>query len=274
MRIHHFAAACALTLAPWLAAQPIVQPADLAAAYARQVEPRWTLPPPEQASYALQLSRALAAAAISIEQPQLVVLVDRSEHVQAAMLWWLPVSGEAVLIGASPASTGRPSGFEHFETPIGVFDHSLDNLDFRAEGTRNSLGIRGYGDKGMRVYDFGWVIAARGWAAGEQAMRLQMHATDRNQLEPRLGVRASKGCIRISAAMNRFIDHHGALDAAYEAAMEQGRSFWVLRPDRVPTPWSGRYLVVIDSRRSERPAWAGTPKPSATAQRALPEGVC
>ena len=56
----------------------------------------------------------------------------------------------------------------------------------RAEGTRNALGIRGYGERGMRVYDFGWVMGDRGWGTGgRSAMRLQMHATD-----PSLGTAA------------------------------------------------------------------------------------
>ena len=41
--------------------------------------------------------------------------------------------------------------------------HSLANMDFRAEGTFNDNGIRGYGRKGMRVFDFGWVVSERGW---------------------------------------------------------------------------------------------------------------
>lgn len=263
-----------LVAATVLSAQPVAAPTDLAAAYVREVDRRLQVPPPERADYALQTMRALSAAGAELGRDQLVVVVDRNAWVQAAMVWWLPIEGSAVLIGASPASTGRPSGFEHFETPTGVFEHTLDNPDFRAEGTRNALGIRGYGDKGMRVYDFGWVLAKRAWAPGEQAMRLQLHATDRDKLEPRLGERASKGCIRIPAAMNRFIDHHGVLDAAYETALAQGRTFWVLRPDREPTPWSGRYLVVIDSGRSTRPPWAVPPRPSAALLAAWPSGAC
>ncbi len=256
-----FLAWIACTVAVAVHAQTIQQPQDLAAAYAREVDRRLELPPLEQAQYALRLARALVAANPSIERDQLVVLVDRDARVQAAMVWWLAADGAAVWIGASPASTGRPSGFEHFETPLGIFDHSLENPDFRAEGTRNELGICGYGRKGMRVYDFGWVMAKRGWAPGEQLMRLQLHATDPQRLEPRLGERASKGCIRIPATMNTFIDRYAVLDAAYEDALAQGRKFWVLRPDREPTPWPGRYLVVVDSKRSARPAWAAPTPP-------------
>jgi hypothetical protein len=39
-----------------------------------------------------------------------------------------------------------------------VFEHTLDNPDFRAEGTVNEFGIRGYGTKGMRIFDFGCMI--------------------------------------------------------------------------------------------------------------------
>jgi hypothetical protein len=51
--------------------------------------------------------------------------------------------------------------FDHFETPLGVFDHVLSNRDFRAEGTQNDHGFRGFGSKGMRVYDMGSQEARR-----------------------------------------------------------------------------------------------------------------
>ena len=102
---------------------------------------------------------------------------------------------------------------------LGVFAHSLDNPDFRAEGTLNSNGIRGYGAKGMRVFDFGWQRVPKGWGDGAVSeMRLQMHATDPDLLERRLGSAQSKGCIRIPATLNRFLDRHGVLDADYERA--------------------------------------------------------
>jgi len=57
-----------------------------------------------------------------------------------------------------------------------------------------------------------------------------------------------------------LLDHYGILDADYERAMASGQHFWILRPDREPTPWSGRYLVVMDSNRATRPDWS--PRPS------------
>jgi hypothetical protein len=169
-------------------------------------------------------------------------------------------SGEFRFIGASPASTGQPGRFEHFETPLGVFPHTLDNPDFRAEGTRNEFGILGYGPKGMRVYDFGWVNAPKGWGDGRQSvLRLQLHSTDPELLEPRLGSVQSKGCIRISARLNRFIDRYGILDAAYERAMARGETFWVLPSGREPTSWPGEFLVVVDTQRDRRPPWSSRP---------------
>ena len=92
-------------------------------------------------------------------------------------------------------------------------------------------------------------------------MRLQMHATDPDYLEKRLGRINSKGCIRIPASLNQFIDHYGLLDADYERALLEGDSFWMLPPDRSPTPWSGRYLIIVDSMRETRPTWAEPPRP-------------
>jgi hypothetical protein len=179
------------------------------------------------------------------------------------MMYWMSSDRVFSFIGASPVSTGKPGGFEHFITPTGVFEHTIDNLDFLAEGTRNQFGIRGYGRKGMRVYDFGWQTAQKGWDGhGESELRLQMHATDPDLLEKKLGTAQSKGCIRIPATLNTFIDHYGILDGDYEEAMDAGMTFWVLSKTREPTPWSGKFLVVVDSGRTERPAWATTPQMS------------
>ena len=239
---------------------PVEHPQDFIDVYAREVDRRLALPAAEQQAYGDRLVAAFSVAGVALAQPQWVLLVDRSEHVQAAMLWWVAPGGYVGLVGASPVSTGQPGRFEHFETPTGVFAHSLANPDYRAEGTRNANGIRGYGVKGLRVFDFGWVPAPRGWGTpGTQPMRLQVHATDPDRLEPRLGQRESKGCIRIPATLNTLLDRHGVLDADYEAAAAAGRAPGVLRPDRTPTAWPGRWLVVVDSGRHARPPWAPLP---------------
>lgn len=254
-------AALVLWAAAWAAqAQPPQgQPQDeFAARYAREVDRRLEVPPDVADEYAARLSAALATAAH--REPQFAVLVDRSASVQAVFLYGGSPGGGWRLIGASPVSTGLPGRIDYFETPVGVFEHTLANPDFRAEGTRNKKGIRGYGVAGMRVYDFGWASSPRTWGTrGPGVMRLQMHATDRELLEPWLGTRRSKGCIRIPASLNLFIDRYGLLDADYERAAREGRPLWVLREDRSPTPWPGRYLVIVDSGRATRPAWSPLP---------------
>lgn len=230
---------------------------ELAAVFAETVVPCLEVPEFERQRYAQSLALILAGAALTELPPQFFVLVDRHPNVQAVMIFWKSPSGDHRFIGAAPVSTGRPGQYEHFRTPTGIFEHSIANPDFRAEGTKNEKGVRGYGEKGMRVFDFGWQQAARGWGRdGESAMRLQMHATDPDMLEPLEGSPESKGCIRIPAALDVFIDRYGILDADYEEAVASGKPSWVLRPDRERTPWPGRYLVIVDSERSERPAWS------------------
>jgi len=227
----------------------------LARLYALQVTPQLDLPKEEQLFYGELLADNLST--LVGNRAEYAMIVDRNKFVQAAMIYWMSPDGEFHFIGASPVSTGKPGKFEHFVTPIGVFEHTIANPDFRAEGTFNEFGIRGYGRRGMRVFDFGWQIAWRGWnGGGEGTLRLQMHATDPDRLEQRLGTRQSEGCIRIPTTLNVFIDHYGILDGEYERAMARGRNFWVLSADREPTPWSGRFLVVVDSRRKAKPAWS------------------
>lgn len=232
----------------------------LADVYVREVGIRLAVPIEEQGRYGEVLAKTLDDSGMRDLPSQYFVLVDKSKFVQAAMIYWKSDKGEFVFIGASPASTGRTGQFEHFETPAGIFDHTIENPDYRAEGTPNDLGILGYGQAGMRIYDFGWQIAPKGWGDGKLSrMRLQLHATDPEILEPRLGSIQSKGCIRIPAVMNTFIDHYGILDAGYERAIAAGKKFWVLSSAREPTPWSGRYLVVVETNRKNRPAWSPAP---------------
>jgi len=236
---------------------------SLIAVFQNEVDRRLDPPPEAQALYAQLLDTALKNTETSITTSQYVLMVDRNPYVQAIFLYWLDAqttSDRWRFIGATSVSTGKPGKFEYFITPIGVFTHSLGNLDFRAQGTRNDFCIRGFGRKGMRVYDFGWILAERGWGKGGfSLMRLMLHATDPDFLEPRLGEVKSKGCIRIPTTLNLFIDRYGILDAEYEPLLEEGEKLWVMRPDRVPTPWAGRYLVIIDSGHTERPAWSHDP---------------
>lgn len=242
------------------AASADMTPMEMTAIYERQVDKRLDLPDADALSYGQLALIMLAQANIQIDRSQYVVLVDRNPMVQAVMLLSLAPGESPSLIGASPASTGRQGAFEYFETPTGVFGNSLANPDFRAEGTKNDFGIRGYGIKGMRVYDFGWQQATRGWGVGgTSTMRLLLHSTDPDILERRLGSVQSKGCIRISASLNRLIDQYGLLDADYEWGLAEGKKYGLLLPERTPVSTPGRYMIVVDTQRTQRPAWS--PKP-------------
>lgn len=240
--------------------------------FTQEVTRRLNVPASEQRAYGERLQKALAEADLGDLSGEYIAMVDRAPNVQALFIYFRATPANAwLMIGASPVGTGLPGKYDHFLTPLGVFHHSPDNMDFRAEGTTNENGIRGYGRRDMRIYDFGWVDGERGWGkGGVSPMRFQMHATDPDRLEALLGIRHSKGCVRIPASLNTFFDRHGLLDDDYQARVEAGKSLWVLRRDRDITPIAGRYLVVIDSARKARPAWA--PMPGHKAWSKVPKG--
>ncbi|CAN7605440.1 hypothetical protein LJR230_004347 [Trinickia sp. LjRoot230] len=235
-----------------------------------EVSRRLTVPNNDQRAYGNRLQAALAARGLGALARQYVVLVDRAPNVQALFIYFRASPSEAWrMIGASPVATGLPGRYEHFVTPIGVFEHTPQNMDFRAEGTTNENGIRGYGARDMRIFDFGWTDGQRGWGkGGTSPMRLQMHATDPDKLEPILGIRHSKGCVRIPASLDAFLDRHGVLDADYAALADAGNVVRVLRPERETTPWAGRYMVVVDSGSATRPVWS--PRPGADVRAKMP----
>lgn len=245
----------------------------LGAQFKREVARRLAVPPDAQRGYAARLQSVLAASGLGDLSRQYVLLVDRNPNVQALFIYFRGANVDAWrMIGASPVSTGLPGRYDHFLTPLGVFEHTPQNMDFRAEGTLNENGIRGYGARDMRIFDFGWTQGERGWGkGGTSPMRFQMHATDPGKLEPLLGIRHSKGCVRIPGSLDRFFDHHGILDADYEALADAGRPVQALHSNRAVTPWAGRYLVVIDSGSKTRPAW--TPQPRRDARARVPAGA-
>lgn len=260
-----------LTIAIWVAvaivapAQALESALSLKDIYTRTVEQQVQPPPEDLQNYIDQLVVTLNSNNISKLPTQYILLVDRNPKVQISILFWLDQEGQYQFIGASPVSTGRSLGFEHFETPVGVYAHSLANLDYRAEGSKNSKGVRGYGIKGRRVFDFGWQKAKKGWGDKIIAdMRLQMHATDPGLLESRLGTVQSKGCVRIPGTLNFLLDRYSVLDADYLQAVSEGKKFWVLDKNREDNPWAGRYMVVVDSGKEQKPEWAAyTPPASA-----------
>ena len=240
----------------------------LRAAFAGTVTRRLQVPAAVQQEYGARLEAALQGDQLGNLSGEYVVLVDRCANVQALFIYFRATpSDKWVMIGASPVATGRPGEFDHFVTPLGVFEHTPDNMDFRAEGTMNQNGIRGYGKRDMRIFDLGWAQGERGLGKGGMSqMRFQMHATDPDKLEPLLGIRHSKGCVRIPASLNAFLDHYGILDAGYEALVESGKPLWVLHSDRQVTPWAGRYIVVVDSEHKTRLRWSPGPGGKARAR--------
>jgi hypothetical protein len=199
----------------------------------------------------------LTAQGDKIERPQLLVAVDRNPRVQQMRILLARPDAPWQDLGGTKVSTGQAHRVGYFITPRGVFRHTDVILDWRAEGTFNENHIRGLGLKGMRVWDFGWRKAWRGW--GEVPERddivLLLHATDPDYLEPRLGHPASKGCVRIPAVMNRFLDRHGVLDREYEIAAEVDIRFRaLLLPERTPTPLAGDRMVVVDSSEPPEPS--------------------
>lgn len=241
--------------------------------FAHEVTRRLKVPAAEQRAYADRLQTALGEKVLGNLSGEYVVLVDRNASVQALFIYFRATPSHTwQMIGASPVATGRPGEFDHFITPLGVFEHTPANMDFRSEGTMNENHIRGYGKRDMRIFDLGWAQGERGWGKGGMSqMRFQMHATDPDRLEPLLGIRHSKGCVRIPASLNIFLDHYGILDAEYMELVASGKSLWVLKSDRQVTPWAGRYIVVVDSGRKSRPAWA--PAPGSKARAKVPAGA-
>lgn len=224
--------------------------ARLQAALARDVPGRITDTPDGERRWAALAQTEIAAGGHAVRRPQLVVVVDRNPAVQEMRILLAQPSGSWQSLGGVKISTGQEGRDGYFITPTGVFLHTDEILDWRAEGTFNANGIRGLGLRGMRVWDFGWQTAERGWEAEgrESTIRLLLHATDPDVLEQRLGRPASKGCIRVPGPMNVFLDRNGILDVDYEAAAKlDPRYDAVLRPDRTPTPLAGNMLVIVDS---------------------------
>ena len=199
----------------------------------------------------ITLARAmLAAHGTPIGRAQVLVVVDRNPLVQQLALIVAQPDAAWVMLGGTHVSTGQPNRHGYYITPTGVFLHDGSILDYRAQGTFNENHIRGLGVKGMRIWDFGWQWADKGWLhTGERGqIRLLMHATDPAYLARRIGRPASEGCVRVPADMNRFMDHHGVLDTDYLQVAPSVAAYRAILPDNAdPTPLAGDTLVVIDS---------------------------
>lgn len=181
---------------------------------------------------------------------QYFVIVDRNPDKQNAFLGFYDAETKKVEISnPTKVSTGSKAK-KHFITPLGWFEHTTDNGSYRAQGTKNENGIRGIGKKGMRVFDFGWNKANAGWKENFIIdIRFQMHATDPDRLEQRLGKADSQGCVRIISSFNEFLDKFGILDKHYEESPDPK---WVLRKDRTPVANAGSFLLVIDTAKNPK----------------------
>lgn len=218
---------------------------DDAAAYrsqfAAQVDPKFQQ---GQAAAMLeaQAQALLAEPAIqALASPEFAVVVNRHPKSQTVSIF-LTDGQSADFIGSSRVSTGVANRKEYFFTPLGLFENKAEFGNYRAEGTKNENGVRGLGSKGMRVFDFGWQESHAGWGSRHPAqIRLQMHGTDPDILERRLGAPASKGCVRIHHDVNRFIDENGVLDQHYSA-----KQSWVLSKKKKASPYDGRFMLVVE----------------------------
>jgi len=252
--------ACAVLLAAPLPLWAADEATEMLTRYRSQVTSQLIVPALEVARFAQLVELELQRAAKPLLSPQYLMVVDRNPDTQAGFLFWWSPAGGFNLVGASSVSTGQSGNLGHFETPLGVFEHSTVNPDFRSEGIASADGIQVYGAKGLRVFNFGWQQVSKGWGDGTVSqIRLQMHATDPDLMERRLGSAQSTGGVHIPASLIRLLDHHGVLDADYDQALREGRTLDVLQGDREQVRYPGRYLVVVDSGRTGRPDWSPAP---------------
>lgn len=200
---------------------------------------------PEEKNKVLVLASQSISSNEKFITSQYFIIVDRNPLTQNAFLAFYDADAKKVEI-SNPAkvSTGSKAK-KHFITPLGWFENKTESGSYRAMGTKNENGIRGIGKKGMRVWDFGWTPANAGWKDNFIIdIRFQMHATDPDQLEKRLGKPDSQGCVRVHSSFNEFVDKFGIIDKNYETSLDPK---WVLRKDRTPVANAGSFILVVDS---------------------------
>jgi hypothetical protein len=243
-------------VAPIATAEPDVSPATmdreaahLRAAMASQVPDVIRLSTERQEALIALGQQMAAEDHLFIRQPQLVLIVDRAAKSQLLAMTLAQPDGSWEILGTSHVSTGKPGRLQHFKTPIGVLLNDGSEIGYRAQGTFNQYHIRGLGVKGMRVWDFGWQTSDDWRTPGAtMAVRVEMHATDPDVLEERIGRADSEGCIRLPDALNKFLDHHGIIDAAIERLGETDAGYReLLSPELDPTPLAGDAVIVVDS---------------------------
>jgi hypothetical protein len=225
-----FSAAAALLPVAAKAAE-VLTPHDLALRYRAAVEHSLEVPRGEALIYGGLAETSLIGHHDPLNAPQYLLVVDSCPSVQVAFLYWRLLPGHYELVGASPASTGDPERTGCVATPCGVFGQA----DAAA----------GAGSLASRVYDFG-MRRARMPGRGFAPLHLQAHAA-RGPGRTRLGRPQSDGRVLLPPSLVAFLDSHRVLDGARSAGRSAAASALV--------PFSGRYMVVVDSERDDRPEW-------------------
>jgi hypothetical protein len=198
-------------------AAEILTPYELAQLFREEVGHRLDVPHGEAMLYGSITEIQLPESWQSGKPPQYLLAVDKNPNIQAAFLYWRLMAGHYQLVGASPASTGAmPAN----ETPDGVFERVTGNTVREVEFLTRQPSF----------------IAGR---MQQREVRLCARAADSATIET-LGQARSDGCVLLPPTLLSFIARHGVLDAG--------------RP-RAELPYPGRYMVVVDSERAERPEW-------------------
>ncbi|HET8746293.1 MAG TPA: hypothetical protein VFM98_11860 [Ramlibacter sp.] len=211
-------------------ADGVCTPRDLARRYQAVVDRQLRVPAHELLICAGLAENELAGSRENLLGPQYMLVVDACPAVQAAFLVWRLLPGRYELIGASPASTGNPEQAGCLRTPQGVFAQAQVEYEDRRLISR--------------VYDFGRQRTRTG--RGFADLRLQARAAT-GRTGALLGRPQSDGCILLPPGLVAFLDQFGVLDAGHKAGVTPGGE---------ALPFAGRYLVVVDSERDERPDWA------------------
>ena len=196
----------------------------------------------------------MAKNGVAFPGSQYFVYVDRNPSAQFVTVgFYDQVENRIEFLGTDLVSSGNvEKGGDYFETPTGVFENLVENFSYRAMGTPNQDGWRGLGAKDSRVWDFGDQKSVKKYKEGNtiSQMRLLMHSTDPDKGEQRLGRIDSKGCVRISQGLNRFLDAYAILDQNYEEWAKSKPDSWLLKKDRHPVAYPGRYLIIGDSAQA------------------------
>jgi hypothetical protein len=222
-------AAAALAPLPALA-NGVCTPSELARRYRSLVDRQLRVPAGEALIYGGLAENEIASCGHTLLGPQYVLVVDSCPAIQAAFLFWRLLPGRYELVGASPASTGNPEQAGCLQTPQGVFAQAQVEYGRRLTS---------------RVYDFGRHRARRASGAGFSELRLQARAAT-GRSGALLGRVQSDGTVLLPPGLVAFLDHFGVLDSGRQEAVT---------PTGEALPFAGRYLVVIDSERDERPDW-------------------